>query len=77
MRRLPRLIVATVAMAAAVALGLIATHALYPPPAWSAPGRLAILVVLVALGVATYAAVLHALGVAKIEDFATALRKRK
>jgi putative peptidoglycan lipid II flippase len=77
MRRLPRIIVATAAMAAAVIMGLIATHALDRATAWSAPGRFGILIVLVALGVATYAAVLHALGVANFRDFATALRTRK
>lgn len=77
MRRLPRIAAATAAMAGAVALGLMATHALYPAVVRSSPGRFGMLIVLVALGVAIYAAALHALDVAKFKDFATALRTRK
>jgi putative peptidoglycan lipid II flippase len=76
-RRLPRIVAATAAMAGAVALGLMATHAFYPAVVRSSPGRFGMLIVLVALGVAIYAAALHAFGVAKFKDFATALRTRK
>jgi len=80
-RRLPRIVAATAAMAGAVALGLTASRMLYPAAAWSTQwaslGRLGILIVLVALGVATYTAALHALDVAKFKDLATALRSRK
>jgi putative peptidoglycan lipid II flippase len=81
LRRLPRIVLATSAMAGVVAVGLATAHAVYPVAAgssqWSSLGRLGMLIVLVALGVATYIAALQALGVAKFGDFATALRARK
>lgn len=66
-RRLPRIVAATIAMAAAVAL---AAHFAHAP---GAAERLALLVGLVALGVAVYAAALELLGVARLKDLATAV----
>jgi len=67
--------------AVGAASGVATAHAVYPVAAgssqWSSLGRLGMLIVLVALGVATYIAALQALGVAKFGDFATALRARK
>lgn len=73
--RLARIVLATAVMGGAVICGLATARILIPAP--SSAGRLAILFVLVALGIASYAAALHALGVAKFKDFATALRSRK
>jgi putative peptidoglycan lipid II flippase len=76
-RRLPRIVLATVVMSAAVGYGLTASHSLFPAAAATAPGRVAILFVLVALGVAVYAVALHVFGVAKVNDIVTTLRARK
>lgn len=73
-RRLPRIVLATVIMGVAVAGGLVAAHAVLPVLATSSAGRLALLAVLVALGVAVYAAALQALGVAKLRELVSAVR---
>jgi putative peptidoglycan lipid II flippase len=75
-RRLPRIIIATIIMGAAVAGGVVAGHGLFPAPAASAIGRLVLLAVLVALGLAIYAAALEILGVAKLKDLIAALRRQ-
>jgi putative peptidoglycan lipid II flippase len=75
-RRLPRIVVATIVMGAAVAGGVMAGHALAPVLAVSALGRLTLLAVLVLLGLAVYGAALEVLGVAKRKDLITALRRR-
>jgi putative peptidoglycan lipid II flippase len=67
-RRLPRIVLATIVMAAVVAYP---TYALGTPA--TSLGRLELLAALVALGVAVYAAALHVLGVAKLKDIAAAL----
>jgi putative peptidoglycan lipid II flippase len=76
-RRLPRIVLATVVMSAAVAYGLTVGHSLFPAAAATAPGRIAVLFVLVAFGVAVYAAALHVFGAAKLNDVLTGLRARK
>ena len=70
-RRLPRIGLATIVMAAAVAY---ATYALGTPAA--SLGRLELLAALVTLGIAVYAAALHVFGVAKLKDIAAALHTR-
>ena len=76
LRRLPRIALATVVMAAIVGAGLVASHALIPALASSSFGRLALLAVLVALGVAVDLAALQILGVAKLKDLLAAIRRR-
>jgi putative peptidoglycan lipid II flippase len=75
-RRLPRIVLATIIMGAAVAGGVMAGHALFPVLAASAIGRLALLAVLVALGLVIYAAALEILGVAKLKDLIAALHRQ-
>ena len=75
-RNLPRIVVATVVMGAAVAGGVMAGHGLFPALAVSAVGRLTLLAVLVALGLAIYAAALDILGVAKLRHLIAALRRQ-
>ena len=67
--RLPRIFLATIVMACAVAL---ATHALSTAQPVSSIGRLAILAALVMLGIAVYLAALQLLGVAKLKELAAA-----
>jgi putative peptidoglycan lipid II flippase len=73
-RRLPRIMLATLVMGAVVGYGLVAGHTPFPALAASSLGRLILLVVLVALGVAVYFAALQILGVAKLKDLAAAMR---
>jgi putative peptidoglycan lipid II flippase len=73
-RNLPRIIVATIIMGAAVAGGVMAGHGLFPVLAGSAIGRLTLLAVLVTLGIAIYAMALDILGVAKLRQLIAALR---
>lgn len=75
-RRLPRIVLATVVMGTVVAYGLSAGHALLPALTASSLGRLALLIVLVALGLAVYAAALQFLGVAKLKHLIAAVRRR-
>jgi putative peptidoglycan lipid II flippase len=70
-RRLPRIVLATIVMAAVVAYP---TYALGTPA--TSLGRLELLAALVALGVAVYASALHMFGVAKLKDIAAALHTR-
>ncbi len=70
-RRLPRIALATIIMAAAIAYP---TYALDTPA--TSLGRLELLAALVALGIAVYAAALHLLGVAKFKDIAAAFQTR-
>src|SRR5450830_174076 len=75
-RRLPRIVLATVVMGAVVGAALVASHKLLPALASSSLGRLALLTVLVALGVAVDLAALQILGVAKLKDLVSAARRR-
>jgi putative peptidoglycan lipid II flippase len=72
--RLPRIVAAASAMGVAVALSLVASSHLFPAAEASSAGRIAMLFVLVALGVATYAAALHMLGVAKFREIVAGMR---
>jgi len=67
--RLPRIVLATVVMACAVAF---ATHALGAGEPVLLLGRLVILAALVMLGIAVYLAALQLLGVAKLKELAAA-----
>ncbi len=75
-RRLPRIVLATVIMGAAIAGGVMAGDALIPALAASAIGRLALLAVLVVLGFVIYATALEVLGVTKHKDLIAALRRQ-
>jgi putative peptidoglycan lipid II flippase len=75
-RRLPRIVVATVLMGAAVAYGAVVALRLFPAAEASSSGRLALLAVLVTLGAAIYAAALHVLGVAKLKEIVAEIRGR-
>jgi putative peptidoglycan lipid II flippase len=72
-RRLPRIILATVVMAAAVAF---ATQVLTPAETMSSFARFAVLAALVAFGIAVYLAALQLLGAIKLADLAAAVRHR-
>jgi putative peptidoglycan lipid II flippase len=74
--RLPRIVVATAVMGVVVAYGHYAGHSLLPAGSVSPLGRLAILLVLVAAGVAVYAAALQILGVARLKDLVIAVKTR-
>jgi putative peptidoglycan lipid II flippase len=74
--RLPRIVAAATGMAVAVALGLVAGNELFPTAEASSVGRVALLIVLVALGVSVYATALHTLGVAKFREIAAGMRAR-
>jgi putative peptidoglycan lipid II flippase len=75
-RRLPRIVIATIIMGAAVAGGVVVGHVLFPASAESAIGRLALLAVLVALGLLIYAAALEILGVVKLKHLIAELRRQ-
>jgi putative peptidoglycan lipid II flippase len=75
-RRLPRIGVATAAMAAAVTAGLIGAGNFFPAAATSELSRLTTLTVLVLLGIVFYAGALQILGVAKVRDLIAAVRHR-
>jgi putative peptidoglycan lipid II flippase len=75
-RRLPRIIVATAVMGAALAAGLAVALLLFPGVETSSMGRLALLIVLVAAGIAIYAAALHALSVVKLGEIMAGIRAR-
>ena len=75
-RRLPRIAVATAAMGAAVASGVAVALRLFPAAETSSSGRLALLIVLVTLGAAAYAAALQVLGVAKLSEIVAGMRAR-
>ena len=74
-QRLPRIMLATVVMGTVVYFGLMLGHTQFPASAGSALGRLAMLVVVVALGVAVYLAALQILGVAKLKDLVASVRQ--
>jgi putative peptidoglycan lipid II flippase len=76
LRRLPRIVLATLVMSAAVGYGLALGHKLWPALASALSGRVVLLAVLVALGIAIYLAALHMLGVAKLKDLIAAARQR-
>ncbi|HEY0301110.1 MAG TPA: lipid II flippase MurJ, partial [Rhizomicrobium sp.] len=73
--RLPRIALATALMGAAVGYGSHLGHSLLPA-AQSVSGRLSLLFVLIAAGVALYLAALHVLGVTRIADIGRSLRRR-
>jgi len=73
-RRLPRIVLATLIMGAAVFYGSATGHRLMPPLASASLGRFVLLMALVALGVAVYLAALQVLGVAKLKDLIAAAR---
>jgi putative peptidoglycan lipid II flippase len=75
-RRLPRIIVATAIMAAAVGYGAVLVLRLLPSLETSSIGRLAMLAALVTLGVTIYAAALQALGVAKFKEIVASMHVR-
>jgi len=75
-RNLPRIIVATAVLGAAVAGGVAAEREMFPALAVSAIGRLALLAVLVTLGLVVYAAALDILGVVKLRQLSAALRRQ-
>src|SRR5262245_7486437 len=75
-RRLPRIVFATAAMGAAVVSGLIVVLRLFPVAKTSSSGRLALLIALVTLGAAVYAATLRALGVIKLREIVAAMSTR-
>ena len=74
LHRLPRILLATIIMGAAVLAVLTFSHRW--AAAESPPGRLVLLVALVALGVAVYAAASQLLGVAKLKDLLAGVRRR-
>jgi putative peptidoglycan lipid II flippase len=76
LRRLPRIVLATLAMGAVVGAGLVSAHTLWPALAATTIGRVILLLVLVSLGVAVYAAALQVLGVAKLKGLIAAVRNR-
>jgi putative peptidoglycan lipid II flippase len=75
-RRLPPIVLATAVMGAVVAYGSAAGHRLLPAAAVSSPGRIAVLLILVAFGLAIYAGALHLLGVATLKDLMAGLKAR-
>ena len=74
--RLPRIAVATVAMGLAIGFGALAVPRLFPAAEASSFGRVVMLLALVLLGLVTYGAALHALGVAKVRKIASEIRSR-
>jgi putative peptidoglycan lipid II flippase len=74
-RRLPRIMLATLAMGAIVAYGPVAGDMLFPALAMSSLGRLILLAVLVTLGIAVYLAALQILGVTKLKDLVVSVRR--
>lgn len=74
-RRLPRIILATAVMAAVVAYGLSVGHTAFPAGLLSL-GRLILLIALVTIGIFVYLAALEILGVAKLKDLVSAVRRR-
>jgi putative peptidoglycan lipid II flippase len=73
-RRLPRIVAATVIMGCAVEAATLTMEALLPMLATSTAGRLALLFVLVAAGLAVYVAAIDALRVTRIKELVAALR---
>lgn len=72
--RLWRILLATLAMAAAVSSALALSQ--YPALVLNALGRLVLLAFLLTLGVAAYLAALHILGVARLKDLIATVRHR-
>jgi putative peptidoglycan lipid II flippase len=75
-RRLPRIAIATAIMGAAVVLGTVVAHEVFPTAGSSSAGRLVMLIVLVTLGVAIYAIALRALGIATLRELLAGMRAR-
>jgi putative peptidoglycan lipid II flippase len=72
-RRLPRIVLATVVMAAVIVLAQEAVTSSFAIPS-SGLARAAMLLVLVTMGLAVYLATLQALGVARLRDLVAAVR---
>lgn len=77
LRRLPRIALGTFVMGVAVSGGLAAGNWLFPELVNSAPGRLALLLALVVLGLAVYVTALQILGVAKLKDMIAAVHQQR
>jgi putative peptidoglycan lipid II flippase len=75
-RRLPRIVFATAVMGTAIVISLINAIRLFPAAETSSSGRLGLLIVLVALGAAIYAATLRALGVIKLKEIVAGMSER-
>jgi putative peptidoglycan lipid II flippase len=75
-RRLPRIAIATAIMGAAVVLGAVVAHNVFPTAGSSSSGRLVTLIVLVTLGVAIYAVALRALGIVTLRELLAGMRAR-
>jgi len=75
-RRLPRIAAATVAMGLAIGFGALAVARLFPAVEASSFGRLIMLLALVLLGLVTYGAALHVLGVATLREIASEICSR-
>jgi hypothetical protein len=63
-------------MGAAVVLGAVAAHEVFPTAGSSSADRLVMLVVLVTLGVAIYAVALRALGIVTLRELLAGMRAR-
>lgn len=74
-RRLPRILLATAIMGAAVGYALAVSGGL--PLAQPASGRLILLIVLIGTGIVIYLGALQALGVARLKDLAGSLRRAR
>jgi putative peptidoglycan lipid II flippase len=75
-RRLPRIAIATAIMGAAIVLGAVLAHDVFPTAESSFSGRLVVLIVLVTLGLTIYAVALRALGIATLRELLAGLRAR-
>ena len=75
-RRLPRIAIATAIMGAAVVLGAVVAHNVFPTAGSSSSGRLVTLIVRVTLGVAIYAVALRALGIVTLRELLAGMRAR-
>jgi len=75
-RRLPRIALATLGMAAAVGAGLALADSRLPMLQTSPAGRMALLAVLIGTGLTVYAAALHGLGVARLRDLIAGIRRK-
>jgi len=75
-RRLPRIVIATAIMGAAVVFGAVIAHATFPTAESSSSGRLVVLIVLVTFGVAIHAVALRTLGIATLRELLAEMRAR-
>lgn len=75
-RRLPRIVIATAIMGAAVVFGAVIAHATFPTAESSSSGRLVLLIVLLTFGVAIYAVALRTLGIVTLRELLAEMRAR-